>query len=58
MDVRRVLEFVRAHGGLDYAAGRARAYAGLATECLTPFPPGPARESLAAFAQFVVERNR
>ncbi len=58
MDVRRVLEFVRAHGGLDYAAGRARMYAGLATECLAPFPPSPARESLEAFAQFVVERNR
>jgi len=58
MDVRRVLEFVRTHGGLDYAAARARMYAGLATECLAPFPPGPARESLEAFAQFVVERNR
>jgi len=58
MDVRRVLEFVRTHEGLDYAAERARAYARVATECLTPFPPGPARESLEAFAQFVVERNR
>jgi len=58
MDVRRVLEFVRTHGGLDYAAGRARGYAALATECLSPFPPGPAREALEAFAQFVVERNR
>ncbi|MBP1653589.1 MAG: polyprenyl synthetase [Bacteroidetes bacterium] len=58
MDMRRVLEFVRAHGGLEYAADRARAYAARATECLATFPPSPARESLESFAQFVVERNR
>jgi geranylgeranyl pyrophosphate synthase len=33
-------------------------YASLAAECIAPFPPSPARESLEAFAQFVVERNR
>ena len=58
MDVRRVLEFVRAHEGLEYAGERARVYAKAAQACLTPFPPGPSRESLEAFAQFVVERNR
>jgi octaprenyl-diphosphate synthase len=57
-DVRRVLEFVRSHGGLDYAAGRAREYARAASARLDSFPPGPSRESLEAFAQFVVERNR
>jgi octaprenyl-diphosphate synthase len=58
MDVRRVLEFVRAHGGLDYAAERGRSYARQAAACLSPFPPGPAREAPDAFARFVVERNR
>jgi octaprenyl-diphosphate synthase len=57
-DVRRVLDFVRTYGGLEYADGRARDYARAAVACLEAFPPGASRASLEAFARFVVERNK
>lgn len=57
-DVRRVLDFVRSYGGLEYADGRARDYARAAAACLEAFPRGASRGSLEAFARFVVDRNR
>lgn len=58
MNVRRVVDFVTAHGGIDYAAARAVYYAGRAKETLDCFPDSPSKESLVAFADFVVERNK
>jgi len=58
MKVERVLEFVRAHGGLDYAAARARGFSAEAKALIAPFPDSPARTSLLAFADFVVEREK
>lgn len=58
MKVAPVVDFVTAHGGLEYAAGRAHHFAGLARKDLAPFPDSPSKRSLLAFADFVVEREK
>lgn len=58
MKVKQVLDFVEKYGGLEYAATRARHYAGIAKTHLEPFPPSPSKDSLLAFANFVVEREK
>ncbi|MGB2958411.1 MAG: polyprenyl synthetase family protein [Bacteroidota bacterium] len=58
MKVKRVVEFVSAHGGLEYAAERARDFAASATERLTMFPDSPSKRSLESFARFVVSREK
>lgn len=58
MKVSRVLEFVAEHGGLDYAARRAREFSTLAKETLASFPDSPSKSSLIGFADFVVERDK
>ena len=57
-NVKRVLEFVESHGGIDYAADRAREFAGRAKDSLASFPDSTSRASLLAFADFVVERDK
>jgi octaprenyl-diphosphate synthase len=58
MRVGRIVDFVDSYGGLEYAASRARQYSSRATEKLTSFPDSPSKHSLAAFASFVVEREK
>jgi octaprenyl-diphosphate synthase len=58
MKVTRVVEFVRVHGGLEYAAEQARHYAARATEQLAQFPDSPSKRSLEDFASFVVIREK
>ncbi|MGB6648331.1 MAG: polyprenyl synthetase family protein [Bacteroidota bacterium] len=58
MKVKRVVEFVSAHGGLEYAAERARHFAASATERLAMFPDSPSKRSLESFARFVVSREK
>lgn len=58
MKVRRVVEFVTAYGGLDYAADQARRFAAAAKGNLAAFPHCRSREALEAFASFVVEREK
>lgn len=58
MKVLEVVEFVRTYGGLAYAESRARHYAAEATARLAAFPDSPARQSLSAFARFVIEREK
>lgn len=58
MKVKRVVEFVSAHGGLEYAAERARHFAASATKRLTMFPDSPSKRSLESFARFVVSREK
>jgi len=58
MKVKRVVEFVTGHGGLEYAAERARHFAAAATERLAPFPDSPSKRSLESFARFVVTREK
>ena len=58
MKVRRVIDFVRAHGGLSYAGERAEYYALQAKARLNAFPASPSKSSLAAFADFVITRDK
>ena len=58
MKVRNVIEFVTEYGGLDYAAGRASYFASRAKEKIARFPDSPSKDSLIAFANFVVEREK
>jgi octaprenyl-diphosphate synthase len=52
-----VLNFVRAHGGIEYASRKAEEYAALAGQSLVSFPDSPVKQSLLQFVSFVLERN-
>ncbi|MBP1648367.1 MAG: polyprenyl synthetase [Bacteroidetes bacterium] len=58
MNVRKVIDFVTSHGGIDYAAAKASSFATRAKDTLNCFADGPSKASLIAFADFVVERNK
>ena len=58
MKVGVVVEFVRLHGGLDYAEARARHYAAEASRCLAPFADSPSKRSLESLTDFVVTREK
>jgi octaprenyl-diphosphate synthase len=58
MNVRKVVDFVTSHGGIDYAAAKAASFATRAKDTLNCFADGPSKASLIAFADFVVERNK
>jgi geranylgeranyl pyrophosphate synthase len=58
MNVRSVVRFVTEHGGLDYAAGRARSFSDIAKQQLASFPASASKRALEAFAEFVVEREK
>jgi octaprenyl-diphosphate synthase len=58
MKVGRVLDFVTAYGGLEYAAKKAVHYSAMAQSDLAGFPDSPSKESLMEFARFVVEREK
>ena len=58
MRVHEIVEFVTRYGGLEYAAGRAVHYAALAKSDIGTLPESPAKRSLLAFADFVVEREK
>jgi octaprenyl-diphosphate synthase len=58
MKVRSVMEFVEREGGLAYATGRAIEYSSMAKDDIAGLPPSAARNSLIAFADFVVEREK
>ncbi len=46
------------YDGVEYALGRARAYAQAAKEDLAPFPPSEELETLSLIADYVVDRDR
>jgi octaprenyl-diphosphate synthase len=58
VNVQRVLDFVPAFGGIEYALHQARQYAASATQLLSSFPESPGKRSLAGFASFVVDRDK
>jgi octaprenyl-diphosphate synthase len=58
IDVRRIVRFAEAHGGIAYATQRARHYAAEAKAQLAPFPDSPSKASLVAFADFVIDREK
>lgn len=51
-----VIGFVESRGGIDYAVSKAREYSERAKEALQILPESEARESLEAFASYVIER--
>ncbi len=57
-NIKRVLDFVERHGGIEYAAKRAREFSALAKEKISPFPDSPSKRSLLGFADFVVSRDK
>ena len=58
IDVRRIVRFAEEHGGIAYATDQARGYAARAKALLATFPDSPSKTSLAAFADFVVDREK
>ena len=58
MRAQKVVEFVKAYEGLEYAAGRAEHFASLAKKQLDQFQESASKTSLIAFADFVVNRNK
>jgi octaprenyl-diphosphate synthase len=58
MKAQKVIDFVGAYGGLDYAAGKARQFAADAKARIAGFTPSPSKDSLLGFAEFVVEREK
>ncbi len=56
--VQRIMEFVETYGGIEYAADKARKLSAQACAQLAPFPDSPGKQSLMAFAEFVVEREK
>jgi octaprenyl-diphosphate synthase len=55
-DVKYIVEFVRLHGGLEYAEARAAEMILQAKQQLEVFAPSPAKQSLIDFADYVVMR--
>jgi octaprenyl-diphosphate synthase len=53
----RILEFVKAYGGIDYAIEKAEYYSKLAREQLRHYPDSPSKDSLLRFVDFVTERS-
>ena len=58
VDVQGVVRFVEQYGGIEYAARKASFYASQAKECLCSVPSSPSKESLLAFADFSVQREK
>jgi octaprenyl-diphosphate synthase len=57
-EIEEIRRLVIKYDGVEYALGRARAYAQAAKEDLAPFPPSEERETLALIADYVVDRDR
>lgn len=56
-DVEWIVDFVRSHGGIDYAVAKAESYAALAREDLVSLPESDAKSALLLFIEFVMERE-
>ena len=57
-DLRTVAQFVEETGGLAYAREKMAAYASIARQILTTFPPTPARDALMDLTDFIVLRKK
>ena len=56
-DIQWVLEFVRENGGIDYSVKKAAEFGRCAINNLTAFSDTPAKDALAGFVEFVLERT-
>ncbi|MBI4561499.1 MAG: polyprenyl synthetase family protein [Candidatus Rokubacteria bacterium] len=57
-EVEEIRGLVVKYDGVEYALGRARAYAQAAKEDLAPFPPSGELDTLSLIADYVVDRDR
>lgn len=57
-ELNQVMDFVRAQGGLEYAARRMWALHDEALAALQEFPPSAARDSLAGLLRYTIERDK
>ena len=53
----QIVDFVKAHGGMDFAFGRLDEYVDKAIAALAVLPEGEDRQALAALARYVSERK-
>ncbi|MCX7736288.1 MAG: polyprenyl synthetase family protein, partial [Candidatus Kapabacteria bacterium] len=56
-EISKVIDFVKANGGIEYAETRAREYIEKAQQILETFPDSPAKKSLQNLSIFVFERD-
>jgi len=54
----RVVEATRAHGGIDHARDKARAFAEQALEAISDLPNSPAATALSEAVTYVIERRK
>jgi octaprenyl-diphosphate synthase len=52
----QVNEFVKTHGGIEYALARAAAFGRIAKDALKPLPPSAERDALDAAVDFIISR--
>lgn len=57
-NVKKVVEFVRAAGGIEYATEIMNGFVSKALEALRAFPPSPHRESLELMVDYTVNRRK
>lgn len=53
-----IVEFVRSHGGIEYAEAALRSHREEALKALTAFPEETYRDCLAALAEYIVKRDK
>ena len=56
-DIHWVLDFVRTHGGIDYAVRKAAEFGRSATAKLSSFEDSPSKNALMAFVDYVLART-
>ncbi|MGE5683495.1 MAG: polyprenyl synthetase family protein [Bacillota bacterium] len=56
-DVKKIIEFVKNHNGINYAVETAMKYSDKAKEELRIFPESPSKEALLALVDFITERK-
>lgn len=53
-----IMDFVKNHGGLDYAEGKMNKFRDLALEVLEPYPESEARKALSDLIRFITDRKK
>jgi len=56
--VREVIDYVKKHGGLDYAVDKMKEYQQQALELLASYPHSPFKESLELMVNYVIDRKK
>jgi len=56
-DIKRIIAFMKAYGGIDYALGKATQFIDQAKKSIKTFPDSDARKSLLSIADYILDRN-